>query len=146
MNNYVFILNENGNRITSLVDNELTEKEFINLAKKQFPDAAQFIYKKDGDAMLDEFIAGKIYSNGQMIDAPVIAPSLVELKEKEIADLTNDFNQSEVELLEAIRKALLLNDTELQVSIQADYADLIVSYKSELTRLKSELSDLKGGN
>ena len=67
MNQYVFVVNEQGERITSFVDNMISKDELLDYAKKEWPDAADYIYSADGDTMLDEFMAGKLYVNGEFV-------------------------------------------------------------------------------
>ena len=64
MNQYIFILNEMGERITSIVDNTVTKEQLLTTAKEQWPDAADYIYSENGDNMLDEFMKGKFYVDG----------------------------------------------------------------------------------
>lgn len=71
MNQYVFVLNEMGERITSYVDNTVTQEQLLATAKQEWPDAADYIYSADGDAMLDEFMEGKLYVNGKFIEPQV---------------------------------------------------------------------------
>ena len=71
MNQYVFVLNEQGERITSFVDNMISKDELLATAKQEWPDAANYIYSEDGDNMLDEFMSGKFYVGGQFVSAPV---------------------------------------------------------------------------
>ncbi|MBF1756103.1 MAG: hypothetical protein HXP15_08375, partial [Veillonella sp.] len=52
MNQYVFVLNEQGERITSFVDNLISKDELLDYAKKEWPDAEDYIYSADGDSML----------------------------------------------------------------------------------------------
>ena len=73
MNNYIHVLDAEGKRITSIVDNMLVpigKDALLKQAKEQYPDAAQYIY--GGDAMLDAFLDGKVYKNGIFEDAPII--------------------------------------------------------------------------
>ena len=73
MNNYIHILDSDGKRITSIVDNMIEpigETALCEQAKSRYPNAAQYIY--GGDEMLDEFLAGKAYVNGIFVDVPVI--------------------------------------------------------------------------
>ena len=44
MNQYVFVLNKQGERITSFVDNLISKDELLEQAKKEWPDAADYIY------------------------------------------------------------------------------------------------------
>ena len=65
MNNYIHVLDEEGKRITSIVDNMLEpvgEETLLKQAKEQYPTANSYIYSDD--AMLDEFLNGKAYVNG----------------------------------------------------------------------------------
>lgn len=85
MNNYIHVLDAEGSRITSIVDNNLFplgEEALRKQAQEQFPDAAQYIY--GGDDMLDEFLAGKIYKNGVFEDKPVEKISEEELVEQQL--------------------------------------------------------------
>ena len=59
MNQYVFVLNEQGERITSFVDNMISKDELLATAKQEWPDLANYIYSEDGDNMLDEFMSGR---------------------------------------------------------------------------------------
>ena len=60
MNNYIHVLDADGRRITSIVDNMIVpigEEALLKQAKEQYPDAAQYIY--GGDAMLMLFLMEK---------------------------------------------------------------------------------------
>ena len=62
MNNYIHVLDAEGKRITSIVDNMLEpvgEETLLKQAKEQYPTANSYIY--GNDAMLDEFLNGKAY-------------------------------------------------------------------------------------
>lgn len=86
MNNYIHVLDAEGNRITSIVDSNLFplgEEALRKQAQEQFPDAAQYIY--GGDDMLDEFLAGKIYKNGVFEDKPVAEVSEEGLVEQQLS-------------------------------------------------------------
>lgn len=72
MNNYIHVLDAEGKRITSIVDNMLEpvgEETLLKQAKEQYPTANSYIY--GDDVMLDEFLNGKAYVNGEFIDIPV---------------------------------------------------------------------------
>ena len=91
MNQYVFVLNEMGERITSFVDNTVTQEQLLATAKQEWPDAANFIYSADGDSMLDEFMSGKFYVNGEFVmpqtKEPTKAEQIAEIKITMINDL-----------------------------------------------------------
>ena len=85
MNNYIHVLDADGQRITSIVDSNLFplgEEALRKQAQEQFPDAAQYIY--GGDDMLDEFLAGKLYKNGVFEDKPVEKLSEEEIVEQQL--------------------------------------------------------------
>lgn len=89
MNQYVFILNEQGERITSFVDNTVSKDELLDHAKKEWPDAADYIYSADGDSMLDEFMKGKFYVDGKFIEPQAKEPTKAERLLKLEAITTN---------------------------------------------------------
>ena len=71
-NQYVFILNEKGERITSLLIgvHADTEEACIELAKKEYPESS---YLVGGQDMQDQFINGKVYTNGAFTEPDVEA-------------------------------------------------------------------------
>lgn len=78
-NTYIFILNANGVRQTSLlvgVHGE-TEEECLVLAKEEYPNCT---YMVGGSDMQAQFTDGKSYVNGEFIDAPeeVVEPTRKE--------------------------------------------------------------------
>ena len=75
MNQYVFVLNEMGERITSYVDNTVTQEQLLATAKQEWPDAADYIYSADGDSMLDEFMKGKFYVDGKFVEPAPYVPT-----------------------------------------------------------------------
>ena len=69
----VFVINKDGNRITTIADNFKTKESLIELAKSNnYEGVVDFIYKEDGTDMMNQFDRGKIYFNGEMVDAPVV--------------------------------------------------------------------------
>lgn len=78
MNQYIFILNEMGERITSIVDNTVTKEQLLTTAKEQWPDAADYIYSENGDNMLDEFMKGKFYVDGKFVEPQAKEPTKAE--------------------------------------------------------------------
>ena len=106
MNQYVFVLNEQGERITSFVDNLISKDELLDHAKKEWPDAADYIYSADGDTMLDEFLAGKIYKNGVFVDAPVV--EYTPTKAEKINAIKSEYEQRFKKLQEAQQKLMLM--------------------------------------
>lgn len=141
----VFVINPDGTKLTSYVDNFKSEEKLMKLAKENHTDEwIQFVYKEDGLDMMKAFESGLIYADGKMIEPSPYVPSDIELKEQEVSELNEEFKTAAEEYLEAMRKALLLSDTSLQSEIQTDYKDLLASYTDEVARLNAELVELKG--
>lgn len=116
MNQYVFVLNEMGERITSFVDNTVTQEQLLAMAKQEWPDAANFIYSADGDSMLDEFMAGKLYVNGEFVTPQPKEPT----KAEKIAEIRNYYNGRFETLEQMVLRRRLIN---------GDIADLQEQFK-----------------
>ncbi len=113
MNQYVFVLNEKGERITSLCDNTVTQEEFIEVAKSEYPNS-QYIYSDDGDAMLDEFMSGKLYIDGHFVDPDPVEPT----KEDKINTIKAEYEPRFKSLEEAQRRLLLMGKPTSSISAQ----------------------------
>ena len=128
MNQYVFILNEQGERITSLVDNFVTKDELLVTAKQEWPDAADYIYSADGDSMLDEFMSGKLYVGGKFISAPVRELT----KAEKIAEIRAYYNSRFETLDQALLRRRLANSdiSDLQEQFKKINAEMIAKIKA----------------
>lgn len=124
MNQYVFVLNEMGERITSFVDNMISKDELLDHAKKEWPDAADYIYSADGDSMLDEFMSGKFYVNGEFVKPQPKEPT----KAEQIVEIKNYYDKRFDALDKAVLRRRLAN---------ADISDLQAQYKT----LQAEMVD-----
>ena len=116
MNQYVFVLNEMGERITSFVDNTVTQEQLMATAKQEWPDAANFIYSADGDSMLDEFMRGKFYVDGKFVEPQPKEPT----KAEKIAEIRNYYNGRFETLEQMLLRRRLIN---------GDIADLQEQFK-----------------
>lgn len=116
MNQYVFVLNEMGERITSFVDNTATQEQLMATAKQEWPDAANFIYSADGDNMLDEFMRGKLYVDGKFVEPQPKEPT----KAEKIAEIRNYYNGRFETLEQMVLRRRLIN---------GDIADLQEQFK-----------------
>lgn len=116
MNQYVFVLNEMGERITSFVDNTVTQEQLMATAKQEWPDAEDYIYSADGDSMLDEFMAGKLYVNGEFVVPQPKEPT----KAEQIAEIRNYYNGRFETLEQMVLRRRLIN---------GDIADLQEQFK-----------------
>lgn len=128
MNQYVFVLNEMGERITSFVDNTVTQEQLLTTAKQEWPDAAEYIYSADGDSMLDEFIAGKLYVNGEFVIPQPKEPT----KAEQIAEIRNYYN-GRFEVLEqmVLRRRLINGDiTDLQEQFKKLNQEMVLKIKA----------------
>ena len=114
MNQYVFVLNEMGERITSYVDNTVTQEQLLATAKQEWPDAADYIYSADGDSMLDEFMKGKFYIGGKF----VVPDPYVPTKEDKINAIKSEYEPRFKSLEEAQRRLLLMGKPTAAISAQ----------------------------
>ena len=128
MNQYVFVLNEQGERITSFVDNMISKDELLATAKQEWPDAANYIYSEDGDNMLDEFMKGKFYVDGKFVE-----PQTKELtKAEKIAEIKN-YYKGRFETLEQmlLRRRLINGDiTDLQEQFKKLNQEMVLKIKA----------------
>lgn len=130
MNQYVFVLNEMGERITSYVDNTVTQEQLLATAKQEWPDAAEYIYSADGDAMLDEFMKGKFYVNGEFVTPQQKEPT----KAEQIAEIKNYYDKRFDALDKAVLRRRLAN---------ADIADLQTQYKTLQAEMVTKIKAVK---
>lgn len=130
MNQYVFVLDTQGKRITSFVDNTVTQDELLATAKQDYPDAADYIYSADGDSMLDEFMQGKLYVGGQFIAAPVHELT----KAEKIAEIRAYYNRRFETLDQALIRRRLAN---------GDISDLQEQFKKINTEMIAKIKAVK---
>lgn len=130
MNQYVFVLNEQGERITSFVDNLISKDELLDHAKKEWPDAADYIYSADGDSMLDEFMKGKLYVNGEFVIPQPKEPT----KAERIAEIKNYYDKRFDALDKAVLRRRLAN---------ADISDLQAQYKTLQAEMVTKIKAVK---
>jgi len=128
MNQYVFVLNEQGERITSFVDNMISKDELLATAKQEWPDAANYIYSEDGDNMLDEFMKGKFYVDSKFVEPQPKEPT----KAEKIAEIRNYYN-GRFETLEQmlLRRRLINGDiTDLQEQFKKLNQEMVLKIKA----------------
>lgn len=113
MNQYVFILNDKGERITSLCDNTLSHEAIMAQAEHDYPNA-QHVYSADGDTMLDEFMKGKVYVNGKFVAPDPYVPT----KEDKINAIKSEYEPRFKSLEEAQRRLLLMGKPTSAISAQ----------------------------
>ena len=128
MNQYVFVLNEMGERITSFADNTVTQEQLMATAKQEWPDAANYIYSADGDSMLDKFMSGKLYVGGQFVSAPVHELT----KAEKIAEIRAYYNSRFEALDQALLRRRLANGDiiDLQEQFKKINAEMIAKIKA----------------
>ena len=130
MNKYVFVLDENGKRITSFVDNTISKDELISQAKQEIPNASEYIYSEDGDAMLDEFMKDKLYVNGKFVEPPT-----KPLTKAEQVNQIKDYYNKRFDVLDsAVLRRQLSN---------ADISDLQAQYKSLQAEMINKIKAVK---
>lgn len=113
MNQYVFILNDKGERITSLCDNTLSRDDIMAQAEHDYPNA-QYVYSADGDAVLDEFMSGKLYVDGKFVTPDPYVPT----KEDKINAIKVEYEPRFESLEEAQRRLLLMGKPTAAISAQ----------------------------
>lgn len=128
MNQYVFILNEQGERITSFVDNTVSKDELLDHAKKECPDAADYIYSADGDSMLDEFMKGKFYVDGKFIEPQAKEPT----KAEKIAEIRSYYNKRFETLEQMVLRRRLINGdiSDLQEQFKKLNQEMVLKIKA----------------
>ena len=115
MNNYIHILDADGKRITSIVDNMIEpigETALREQAKSQYPYANAYIYGDDD--MLNQFIAGDIYNNGQFVKPSPYVPT----KEEKINAIKEEYEPRFKKLQEAQQKLMLMGKPTNTISTQ----------------------------
>lgn len=130
MNKYIHILDSDGKRITSIVDNMIEpigESELCEQAKSQYPNANAYIY--GDDTMLDQFITGKIYVNGQMVEPPVI--EYIPTKAEKIAYIKKYYDARFATLDKALVRRRLINGdiTDLQEQFKQLNLEMVAKIK-----------------
>ena len=129
MNKYLFVIDTDGNRITSLLDglHGNGEKELTARAKKEFPDA-QYVYNDED--MQQEFLSGKIYIGGKFIDAPVI--EYTPTKAEKIAYIKKYYDERFATLDKALVRRQLINSdiTDLQDQYKKLNAEMLAKIKA----------------
>lgn len=128
MNQYVFVINEMGERITSYVDNTVTQEQLLATAKQEWPDAADYIYSADGDSMLDEFMKGKFYVDGKFIEPHAKEPT----KADKIAEIRNYYNERFETLEQTLLRRRLINGdiTDLQEQFKKLNQEMVLKIKA----------------
>lgn len=129
MNQYVFVLNEQGERIATLVNNLVSKDKLISQAKIQFPNAS-YVYSSDGDNMLDAFMSGKVYVDGQFVEPQAKAPT----KAEQVAQIKDYYDKRFDALDKAVLRRRLAN---------ADITDLQTQYKTLQAEMISKIKAVK---
>lgn len=133
MNNYIHVLDAEGKRITSIVDNMLEpvgEETLLKQAKEQYPTANSYIY--GNDAILDEFLNGKAYVNGEFIDIP--ATPYEPTKAEKIADIKKYYDTRFETLEQMVLRRRLIN---------GDISDLQEQYKKLNQEMLAKIKAVK---
>lgn len=133
MNNYIHVLDADGKRITSIVDNMLApvgEAALLDQAKIQYPDANEYIY--GDDTMLDAFLDGKVYVDGAFVDIPVTVyePS----KAEKIAEIKAYYDKRFKTLEQMVLRRRLIN---------GDISDLQDQYKKLNAEMLAKIKAVK---
>ena len=130
-NKYVFILDQKGMRITSLLIgvHADTEEKCLELAKKEYPESS---YLVGGQDMQDQFISGKVYTNGAFTEPEV---EVVEPTKKDKIEALKKEAEAEREKLKEVfltkqMKGLATDD------IKAKFKQIDVDLINKIKELK----------
>lgn len=131
MNNYINIIDAEGKRITSIVDNMIVpigEEALLKQAKSQYPYAYEYVY--GDDTMLDEFIAGRIYKNGTFVEPPVV--EYIPTKAEKIEYIKKYYDERFATLDRALLRRQLINGdvTALQEQYKKLNAEMLAKIKA----------------
>ena len=128
MNKYIHVLDADGHRITSIVIDILTTREkALKQAKSIAPDC---MYIDGGDDMLNAFLAGKIYKNGVLVDAPVV--EYIPTKAEKIAYIKKYYDARFATLDQALVRRRLINGdiTDLQEQFKQLNLEMLAKIKA----------------
>lgn len=131
MNNYIHVIDADGKRITSIVDNMLApigESALLEQAKSQYPDAYEYVY--GDDILLDEFLNGKIYKNGTLVEPPVV--EYIPTKAEKIANIKKYYDERFATLDQVlVRRQLIDGDiTDLQEQYKQLNLEMVAKIKA----------------
>ena len=131
MNKYVFILNDKGERETSLLIgvHAADEQATLALAQKDYP---SFIYILGDEDMLDQFLNNKAYVNGDFIDIPVT--EYEQTKAERIAQIRKYYDERFATLDQALLRRRLAN---------VPYDDLQTQYKTLQAEMATKIKAVK---
>ncbi len=125
MNNYIHILDTDGHRITSIVIDILTTREkALEQAKSITPNC---VYIEGGDDMLNEFLKGKIYVDGQFVTPPPKEPT----KAEKITYIKKYYDERFATLDQALVRRQLINGdiTDLQEQCKQLNLEMVAKIK-----------------
>ena len=126
-NKYIHVIATDGKRITSIVIDTLTTKEkALEQAKSIAPNC---VYIDGGDDMLDEFLSGKIYVDGQFVDPPVV--EYIPTKAEKIAYIKKYYDERFATLDKALVRRRLINGdiTDLQAQFKQLNTEMLAKIK-----------------
>lgn len=131
-NMYVCVINEKGERVTSLLLNAFNSNadEVMKKAKEQYPNMTYVLMDEvDWRKFIDE---NKIYVDGQFIDKPPYVPTPAEVEAKRVAGLNAERAGYEEELHQRFKIAELQGNEELIASIRDEYVAMNEAYVEAL--------------
>lgn len=131
MNKYLFVIDTDGNRITSFLDglHGNGEEELTARAKKEFPDA-QYVYNDED--MQQEFLSGKIYVNGTFVEPPVV--EYIPTKAEQVSYIKKYYDARFATLDKALVRRRLIN---------ADITDLQEQYNKLNTEMVAKIKGVE---
>ena len=122
-NRYVFILDEKGTRVTSLLVGVHAESEeaCLELAKKEYPESSYLVGSQD---MQDQFINGKVYTNGAFTEPEVEVAEPTKKEKVEALKRESEIERDRIKDAFAVRQLKGLPTDDLVKAFKALDIDL----------------------
>ena len=131
-NRYVFILDEKGSRITSLLVgvHADTEEQCIEIAKRDYHGNT---YVAGGDDMQAQFIDGQCYFDGTFVERQETELTEEEKQVIETAETKREYEEERAKLVSALNAAFIDGDEELMKEIREELQELKESVAKEVS-------------
>lgn len=137
-NQYVCVINEKDERVTSLLLNAFNSNadEVMQKAKEQYPGMTYVLMNEtDWRKFIDE---GKIYVDGQFVTPAPYVPTPAEVQTKAKRELDAEYQSQRKAMQEAMMTALLAGNDDALKGIREDCAALEEWYADELSNIGKE--------
>lgn len=137
-NQYVCVINEKGERVTSYILNSYNSNgdELMAKAQQQYPGMSCVLMgEEDWRQFVDE---GKVYIDGQFVTPAPYVPTPAEVQTKAKRELDAEYQAQRKAMQEAMMTALLAGNDDALKGIREDCAALEEWYADELANIGKE--------